>query len=117
MDLYDARIGGGFPKPVAEASCSGEPCQGSPTGQPAFGSAPSSTSPAGGNLTAPLGAVLTFKTTQAKAKPLTNAQKLTKALKACAKKRNKTQRLACRRQATKKYSSKAKPKKTKRKGR
>ena len=41
-------------------------------------------------------------------KPLTNAQKLTKALKQCRKDKNKTKRAACEKQAHKKYPTKAK---------
>jgi hypothetical protein len=35
-DVYDARIGGGFPSPAADiAPCSGDTCQGQPSGAPA----------------------------------------------------------------------------------
>jgi hypothetical protein len=37
-DVYDARVGGGFPVPVTPAACSGEACQGSP---PTMGAPPS----------------------------------------------------------------------------
>jgi len=36
-DLYDARVGGRFPEPVAPLSCSGDPCQGDESGPPAPG--------------------------------------------------------------------------------
>src|ERR1019366_7389838 len=36
-DIYDARIGGGFPAPTPESSCAGEACQGSASSSPAFG--------------------------------------------------------------------------------
>ena len=35
-DLYDARIGGGFPAPPAEPSCSGDECQGRASEPPSF---------------------------------------------------------------------------------
>jgi hypothetical protein len=33
-DLYDARIGGGFPEPVADVGCSGDECQGQAAAAP-----------------------------------------------------------------------------------
>ena len=52
-DLYDARIGGGFPAPVAEPSCAGEECQG-PLSKPLPLLSPGSTGPpSNGNLVAP----------------------------------------------------------------
>ena len=56
LDIYDARVGGGFPAPVAPASCSGEACQGQLSGAPALLS-PGSEFQAGGNppLAAPAG--------------------------------------------------------------
>jgi hypothetical protein len=52
-DLYDARIGGGFPAPVAEPSCAGEECQG-PLSKPLPLLSPGSTgAPSNGNLVAP----------------------------------------------------------------
>lgn len=44
-------------------------------------------------------------------KALTNAQKLTKALKACKRDKSKSKRTACEKQAKKKYAAKRKPKK------
>ena len=49
-DFYDARVGGGFPAPAAEPSCSGEACQNEKSLLPSFGSAASSLFTAGGNL-------------------------------------------------------------------
>jgi hypothetical protein len=45
-------------------------------------------------------------------KPLTRAQKLSKALKACKKDRSRSKRFACEKSARKKYASKAKPRKS-----
>jgi hypothetical protein len=54
VDLYDARVGGGFPAPPTAASCSGEACQGQLSGAPTLLS-PGSEFQAGGNppLSAP----------------------------------------------------------------
>jgi hypothetical protein len=58
---------------------------------------------AAGNLT-PQRAVLPSKSTEKpKPKPLTRAQKLAKALKVCAKDKNRRKRLACEKQARKRY--------------
>jgi hypothetical protein len=108
-DLYDARVGGGFEAPPIEPHCAGEACQGGASPVPSFGSAASSSSPAGGNLVPALGGALAFKTLTPK--PLTQAQKLANALKTCKKERKKKQRVACESQARKKYPSKAKSKK------
>jgi hypothetical protein len=111
-DLYDARLPranepAGFPAPETEPSCSGEGCQANASGRPSFSSATSSLSAAGGNLPPAGAASLAFTTS--KPKPLTRAQKLAKALKACKAKPRK-KRLACEAQARKTYGAKAKAK-------
>jgi hypothetical protein len=52
-DFYDARLGGGFPVPVAPAGCEGEACQGTPSVAPSFGAPGSLASAGGGNLPVP----------------------------------------------------------------
>lgn len=50
-NLYDAREDGGFPAPVAPASCAGEGCQAAPSVSPPFGAPGSVSASGGGNLT------------------------------------------------------------------
>lgn len=109
VDLYDARVAGGFPAPPAGTACSGEPCQGPASKQPSFGAATSSMFPASGNPTTPLIAVA--PSMEVKPKSLTRAQKLANALKLC-KKKLKKKRAACESQARKKFASRAKAKRT-----
>jgi hypothetical protein len=99
VDLYDARVEGGFPPPPPPASppCAGNECQ-PPLAAPSF-AAPSSASLAGvGNLAPPPPAP--------KPKPLTRAELLAKALKACARE-PKRKRGACVTRARSKYGSKS----------
>jgi hypothetical protein len=98
-DVYDARIGGGFPVTAAQP-CSGEACQGSAPPQPQ----PPGT-PASAAFNGP-GSPLTAETPPSSApkpKPQTAAQKLAKALKACKSKHNKKKRKACEKKARNTY--------------
>jgi hypothetical protein len=101
QDLYDARIDGGFAPPPAAAACAGEDCQGPPSAPPALLTAGSATFNGPGNLTPPA-------PTAVKPKPLTNAQKLAKALKACRSKHDRHKRTTCEKQARKRYGPKSK---------
>ncbi len=95
VDIYDARAGGGFPPPeIAPAACEGEACQGTPA-PPASDSAPQSAAFSGpGNLIAALA--------PAKTAAQIKAVKLSKALRACRKKR-KPARKRCERAARTRY--------------
>jgi hypothetical protein len=95
QDVYDARIGGGFPPPPPEPQlCKGDACQG-PLTNPAPLLVPGSGPQAPGENLAPPAKVTPKK--------LTRAQQLARALKACAK-RPKRRRAACRRSARVKYA-------------
>jgi hypothetical protein len=98
-DIYDARLGGGFPSlPVAAAPCEGDACQG-PLTNPAPLLVPGSVSQAPGqNFAAPTSKPVVKATTKA----LTNAQMRAKALKAC-KRGPKKRRATCEKQANRRY--------------
>lgn len=95
--LYDAREAGGFPAPALAPGCLGETCRGEAGTAPQLGLAGSSSQLSGENLAPP---------PQSKPKALTRAQKLARALKACAKK-PKRRRARCRARARRLYGKKA----------
>jgi hypothetical protein len=108
-DVYDARVCeapgaepcvtlSGSPRP-----CSSEACKSAPSTPPSYGPPASSTFSGSGNIVQQ--GVLAAKSAQ---KPLTRAQKLAAALKAC-RKRYKAgkKRAGCEKQARKKYGAKA----------
>ena len=107
-DLYDARVDGGFPAPKVD-ECAGEACQGAPPA-PLAAPSPGSLSPSGAGNLAPLPAV---KSTTPPSEPLTRAQKLAKALKACTKAKTKKRRAQCAAEARRLYGAKRKTKKRK----
>jgi hypothetical protein len=105
--LFDVRAGGGFPQPPT--GCAGPSCagQGSGAGQTTIPSPASATAVGGENFPPPAKPVV-----KNVPKPPTRAQKLAKALKQCKKKKVRSKRIACEKQARKRYgSSKAKAKK------
>ena len=112
VDIYDARIGGGFPAPSESARCQGDICQGLPSSPPLFGVPSSTTFSGAGNLAPPLAS----PASKPKAKPLTRAQKLAKARRACRAKHNKRKRAVCEAKARKQYGPTHKAKKTSRRG-
>jgi len=100
-DVYDARIGGGFPQEPTPSECVTE-CQGPPVSSPSFVNPASAAFSGVGNLTPPTTAVTPKKKTAAQIR----AEKLARALKAC-KKESKAKRKSCEAAARKRYSPKA----------
>jgi hypothetical protein len=101
VDVYDVRVGA--TRAPTPQQCSGTGCQGVPAAPPVFATPPSVTYGGVGNLdpAAPAPA------SKAAPKPLTRAQKLAKALRAC-KGEAKKKRAACERQARSRYGTKTK---------
>jgi hypothetical protein len=106
LDMYDARVcTSGSPclavPPPSPPPCStGDSCKPAPSPQPAIFGAPSSATFSGaGNVTA-------GSTPVVRSRSLTRAQKLQRALRACKGKRGRRKRVACARQARKRYGGK-----------
>lgn len=98
-DVYDARVEGGFPAPVAAGECEGEACRPPSGGSPTLTSPPSAALPG----EAPVSRQPAAPT---KAKRPSRAQRLRRALKACAKK-PKRKRHSCRAAARERYQREA----------
>ncbi len=99
-DLYDARIDGGFPQP-ATAPCTGD-CQDVPLTPPSFATPATLTLNGGDNLPAPAAAPV-----RPAPKPLSRAQKLASALRACRAKRDRHRRHLCESTARHRYGTAA----------
>ncbi len=106
-DLYDARVNG--IQKVLPPACSGTGCQGVPGQAPTFATPSSVTFEGVGNYPPP-GETTTPAKPKPKTKPLTSAQKLTKALAVCHAKHPKRARAVCEAQARKRYGAKPKKK-------
>jgi hypothetical protein len=110
--VYDARVDGGFPAAAAAPSCdNADSCKPPESPQPPVFGAPSSATFAGPDNPPPPAVV------KPKPKPLTRAQKLVKALKVCAKDKQKSKRAKCQKQARSKYGAKKSAKKASHNGR
>jgi hypothetical protein len=93
-DLYDVRVGGGLPEPPPlRPACVEEACQGSPPSASATGSPASLSFTGSGNSSA------------AVVRRLTNAQKLSRALRLCHSVRGKRQRKRCEARARRRYGA------------
>ena len=104
FDVYDAHVcSSSVPcssEPVRPPECdSGDSCKAAPAAQPEiFGPAPSATFSGAGNVPPP--------PTKPVVKALSRAQKLTRALRACRKKKNRRERGSCERVAHGRYARK-----------
>jgi hypothetical protein len=103
-NIYDARIGGGFPVAPVAPPCSEDACQGPLSATPTPPSIATATYTGGANLAPPI------SKPAVKVKPLTRAQQLAKALKACKKESKGKKRARCQASAHKRYGAKPKPK-------
>lgn len=110
-DVYDAHACTSaspcIPQPAAQppACTTAEACRAAPAPQPGiFGAPPSATFDGVGNLAPGNSNATPVQVKKKKAKPLTRAQRLARALSAC-KHRSKSRRAACRAQARKRYGA------------
>lgn len=101
-DLYDARVGGGFPQEAAPP-CTGTGCQGVPAATPIFATPSSTTFNGVGNFSGPASKAAVKSRTAARSR----AEKLANALKGC-RGGSKKARAACERRARKRYGPKPK---------
>jgi hypothetical protein len=106
-DLYDARVDG--VQQVLPPACSGTGCQGVPGEAPTFATPSSVTFEGVGNYPPPSETTASAKP-KAKTKPLTNAQKLTKALTVCHKQPKGKRRASCEARARRRYQAKSRRK-------
>ncbi|HUA74974.1 MAG TPA: fibronectin type III domain-containing protein [Solirubrobacteraceae bacterium] len=104
LDVYDAHVCSSLlpcpsPAPAASGPCaSAGSCRPASGPSSAFGAPPSTMAPGTGNLAPP-------PPVKPAAKPPTRAQKLAKALKACRRKHDRRKRVACEREARRKYGA------------
>jgi hypothetical protein len=98
-DLYDAREGGGFPAPAAPACAQEADCP-EPFTALTFPGSPASLTASGSEAPPP---ALDLEPKPASSKPLTRAQKLTRALKTCRKDKTRAKRLSCEHSARSRY--------------
>jgi hypothetical protein len=105
IDMYDARVGGQAPPPPPAAPCAGEACHGPAVQPPSFEAPVSSVyvGPDNGAATSDAGTTTSAGAAPPVTRPLTRAQKLAGALKACRAKRPRHTRTVCEARARKRY--------------
>ncbi len=96
VDVYDARVDGGFPATAALSSCQGSACQEPLSQRPSFSTPISATFMGAGNFPAP-----------ALPARLTRKQLLARALAKCTRLTNRKQRSRCRAAADRRYATAA----------
>jgi hypothetical protein len=113
VDVYDARVGGGFPVAAAPLVCvNADSCKSPESPQPSIYGAPSSATFSGAGNLGGGGSNPPAVVPKPKAKVLTKAQKLAAALELCKKDKSKKKRQSCEASAKKKYGPpKKKPRK------
>ncbi len=95
-DVYDARVDGGLPTPVASAPCQSSGCQELPSSPPSFSTPVSALFTGVGNLAPP-----------SPAAKLTREQLLARTLAKCARLKHQRKRSACSAAARRRYAPKA----------
>jgi predicted lipoprotein with Yx(FWY)xxD motif len=120
IDVYDARVDGGFAAPDPPAGCFAEACGVPLASPPALEAAAGAVVDGGGNAVSPAAAPAPVSSTalssKPKHRPLSRAEKLSRALKACHKQRPRSSRVACEKRARAQYGTTARAKKTDRRG-
>ncbi len=113
--VFDARVGG--VQPVVAPECTGSGCQGVPPAAPIFATPASVTFAGVGNFPAPSNVSGSVESKpKPKARALTRAQKLARALRVC-RKRPVRERSVCEAKARRRYAERSKAKGSARKGR
>jgi hypothetical protein len=111
VDVYDARVDGGFPVTAVAPVCdNADSCKPPASPQPGVFGAPASATFSGPGNTAPT--IAATVTPKKKTAAEIKAEKLTKALKQCKQDKKKAKRTACEKHARKEYGA-AKPRKAK----
>lgn len=94
FDIYDARVGGGFPAPASPAPCAGAACQGALPAPSVFATPASSTFAGAGNLSAPVVVSGAKPKPKPKARPKLCPRGFVKKKDRCAKKPRRAKRAA-----------------------
>jgi hypothetical protein len=100
LDIYDARIRGGYPTPITPAECEADACRPAPQEPPSLGQLGSLTFSGSGN---PLFQLPKPPPVKTKTAAQLRAEQLGRALRACHKLHNRKKRTACERTAHKKF--------------